>query len=376
MKCFQSIILLTLLIPAIRGQETVPTIYLPIVPVLAEYEFAPQYFSQWIKHPNYSLIEAISNKDGTIWQIILTETETRKRVVYTNSKTQFEYLKKEGKEVYLTNIDFKKTQEAGEQPFFGFAFADKTGQPIFWRINYASTPSERGAGLTPLASAPGLRLDYRNLGTAVGEGTAIQIGSQVIEAELWKEISSPPYFVAYRGSVTLGKHIGTLLLGTEKWEVIKKPKKLEKGETWKLTDEKGRQRILQISDFYPDSQEIIVDEVNSGLSDASLIRLVIHLTPAGFALRAFEIKSKTEDMRIKFEPELPIHVSDSANFESTFTISQGKNKNVAGGKIIGSREKDSYTKLKWQFGSPDWSKAKTLESLIKFEAKGYSIETK
>gem|GEM_PF-5496141 len=43
-----------------------------------------------------------------------------------------------------------------------------------------------------LPDVPGLRLVYRSLGSLAGEGTAVQIGDKVIEAEAWPEVSNPP----------------------------------------------------------------------------------------------------------------------------------------------------------------------------------------
>ena len=81
-------------------------------------------------------------------------------------------------------------------------------------------------------------------------------------------------------------------------------------------------------------------------------------------------------MDIEFETPLPLTANESGDFVSEFTINQGDHKKVVSGKIVGVREKDSYTKLTWQFNSPDWTKKKALESMIKFSENGYSIETK
>jgi hypothetical protein len=360
----------------VNAQETSEKkqrIVFPVVPVIFEYEFAPQYFSQWIEnHPQYSKIEVIIEENETL-QIALTEKESGKRVFYSNSEADLKSLQAEGKEAYLSKIDFKTTQAVDQQANYGFGFLDKYRQPILWRIIPASRPSERGRELIPSAQADGLRLEYRNLATAVGAGTAIQIGEKVIEAQPWKEISSPPYFVAYRGSIAVGRHLGTLLLGTRKWNVSKHPEELKKGAEWIMTDGQGNKQTLQIVSH--NQNELVIDEVNTPNGKNSQLRLVIHLTPQGYNLRAVEIKSKSQEMRIKFEPELPIQTSDTAKFEGKFIISQGENRTVAGGAIL-AEQTGGKLGLKWQPNSPSWAKSRTLESVINFESNGYSIETR
>ncbi|HSK72467.1 MAG TPA: hypothetical protein VK892_12260 [Pyrinomonadaceae bacterium] len=348
-------------------------IVFPVVPVIFEYEFAPQYFSQWIEnHPQYSKIEVIIEEDETL-EIALTEKEGGKRVFYSNSEEAVKSLQGEGKEAYLAKIDFKMTQAVDRQANYGFGFLDKHRQPILWRVIPASRPSERGRELIPSAWADGLRLEYRNLATAVGAGTAIQIGEKVIEAEPWKEISSPPYFVAYRGTVAVGRHLGTLHLGTKRWSVTKQPEELKKGAEWIMTDESGSKRTLRIVSDH--QNELVIDEVNPPGGKNSLLRLVVYLTPQGYNLRAAEIKSRRQDMRIKFEPELPLQTSDAAKFEGKFIISQGENKSSASGSIF-AEQMGGKLLLKWQPDSPSWAKSRMLESIIHFEPNGYSIETR
>lgn len=69
-----------------------------------------------------------------------------------------------------------------------------------------SDVSEQGSGLTPLCQLPLPVFAYREQGAVAGEGTAVQIGEIVSAAEVWKEISRPPYFVGYHGAYTQHAH--------------------------------------------------------------------------------------------------------------------------------------------------------------------------
>lgn len=371
---FQLLIVSGSFADAQETKESKQKLFFPILPVNIEYEFAPQYFSQWIEnHPQYSKIEVIvEGRENEKLQIALTEKEGDKRVFYSNSESDINTLLTEGKEAYLTKIDYKTSQAVDQQPNHGFGFLDKHKQPVLFRVIPASRPSERGRELIPSAWADGLRLEYRNLATAAGAGTAIQIGDKVIEAQPWKEISNPPYFVAYRGTVAIGRHLGTLLPGTTKWRVTKQPENLDKGAEWVMLDEKGHTRILRISS--KNQNELVIDEVPPKSGKNSLVRLIAHQTQNGYNLRTVEIKSRQQDMQITFQPELPLQAVTSAEFEGRFMINQGEHKNVATGKIV-SRHTDGKLSLKWQPDSPSWARSRTLESVIDFEQNGYSIQT-
>lgn len=363
----------------IANAQTLPEKKLPIpfpmIPFIVEYEYAPYYFSQDIyDHPQYSLIEAIFEPDKpSSLQLVLTEKETKKRTFYCASETIVKLRSLEGKEAVLSKIDFKPAPKSDELPTYEFAFRDKQGQPILWRVIPTSRPSERGAGLTPMAAANGLRLEYRdNLGTHVGEGTMVKIGDKLFEAVPWAEISSPPYFYAYHGSFTVGRHIGAFPLGVEKWKVTASPKELKEGEEWILTDERGRSRTFRITATNKD--ELIVGETNGQNTESAPISFVIRNTPQGFAMRSLQLKNRGRQMQVLLAPELPLYPAVSGKIEVAFTVSQGKVDKIASGTISVERIEDKL-RLRWQMKSPDWAKSRVLDGLIKFAPDGYQIET-
>lgn len=380
-KIFPKIILLTMNILiafcfAANAQpkaEKKTQLTFPIIPVIAEYEYQAYFFAQWISnHPQYSRIEATVDdlEKAASLQIVLVESETGKRVSYCTSDEQTKTLQAEGKEVYLTRIDFKRTQEADRQPTYGFGFRDKRGQAILWRVIPATRPSERGRELIPAASFPGLRLEYRDLATAVGEGTAIQIGDQVVEAEPWREISSPPYFVAYRGTVAVGRHFGSLLLGARKWQVITRPPELREGAEWIVSDESGRKRAFKV--IARNNSELIINELRTNSTSLSFI--VKTNDSQEFGLRSVRLHNNSQTMQIRFEPELPLNLSVSGKFETAFAISQGKYENIVSG-TVSVEQLEGKLRLRWQPRAPGWTKTRALETLIKFETNGYELET-
>ncbi len=363
------------IVNAQNSSEKKSPIPFPLIPFIAEYEYAPYYFSQDIyTHPQYSLIEAVFAPDEPASiQIVLTEKETRKRIFYSNSEARVKMRLLEGKEAVLTKIDFKPATATSELPTYEFAFRDRQGKLILWRVIPTSRPSERGAGLTPMPAASGLRLEYRdNIGTTVGEGTIVKIGDKLYEAIPWAETSAPPYFYAYHGSFTVGRHIGALALGSEKWQVTASPDELKVGAEWTFTDERGRTRIYRIT--AKNKEEITVGETSVEAAKSMPVSFVIHNSPQGFAMRSLQLENRGRQMKITFSPELPLYPSVSGKIEIAFTVSQGKIDKIATGAIIVEGIEDKL-RLQWRMKSPDWAKSKTLETLLKFNSDGYEIET-
>lgn len=347
--------------------------FLPIVPIILEYEFAPQYFMQWInEHPQYSMISAIVGKsEPPLYQVILNERESGQQIYYANSEAKVKALKHEGKEAHFAKIDLKVNKTVGQEPSYGFGFRDKHGQPILWRFVLAGRPSSRGSGVTALPAVQGLRLMNRNQGTAAGEGTAVQIGDKVIEAQPWKEISAPPYFVAYRGSYTEGMHIGSLPVGSESWRVVSAPSELREGAEWTLVGSKGVERRLKVTAHRAD--EFTVSEVGAKPPGSAILSLNARATPQGVALRSIVLTSDSQVMRITFTPELDMTMNAAGKADVSFQIAEGANAKVSQGTVSVERQADALH-LRWQPSAPDWAKSRTLNSTIKKSANGYTVE--
>ena len=363
-----------------QASETKIPALIPILPLLIEYEYAPLSLIQWINdHPQYTMIEAIINQTGTpLYQVILTEKETRRRVYYCNVEAKVKELARDGLEAHLAAIDFKTASNAEGPQGYGLALSDKRGRPVRWRFLPATTPSERGAGLTPLAAAPGLRLEYRDLGTAAGAGSAVQIGDKVSEAAAWPEISSPPYFVAYRGSISLGRHIGALPLGKESWRVISAPVELREGAEWKLVNERGRERALKITARQGDL--LTISEAGASSFQPSILTLQTRVTDNGLAIQSVRETSGSQTMRLSFKPELNLAAAPASGnrAETNFQIDQGNVERVAQGMVTLDRQGEAL-RLRWRPKAPDWARTRVLETTIRLttaaNAIGYTIET-
>lgn len=373
---FQILVCSALTVFAQNAEKKSAEMLLPVIPLIADYQYTPVYVSQDIEgHPQYKEIMAIFNpEDASSVEVVLIEKDSHKRVYYCNSENNQTKRKMQGYEAFLAKIDFKISESDKQLPIYGFGFQDKKGQPVLWRVIPTGKPSIRGAGINRVTDNSAFRIEYRDLGTTVGEGTAVKIGEKVFEAQPWAATSAPPYFYAYHGSFTIGRHLGAMRLGDEKWSVSSQPKSLKKGESWILTDGRGYKRTLKI--VSDKNNELVIDEEKFSPANASRLRIVIHVTPTGYNLRAVEMNDNSKEMRIKFEPELPVQTSDAKDFEGAFLINQGEKNSVLTGTITRKQMSDNSVSFKWQPKSPDWTKSKVLESLINIQSDGFAIQVK
>ena len=68
----------------------------------------------------------------------------------------------------------------------------------------------------------------------------------VSDAAPWPEISTPPYFVAYHGSYTEGRHIGAVACTGRELACRSAPEDLKQGVEWTLSNESGIERKMRI----------------------------------------------------------------------------------------------------------------------------------
>ncbi|SEC60419.1 hypothetical protein [Terriglobus roseus] len=250
MKLIARTIRLILIVASVTVSLTAQSIAPPSTGLLVHYQYWPVQFVQWVgTELPYSMIEL--DVDATakqpLYNVILTERASSKRISYANSDFLVAAAKAQGQEAYRTQIVFDTAEatNVGATSTLRLSLAD--GKPLQWRFVQGSDISEQGAGLTPLPQIPIPVFAYREKSAVAGEGTALQIGNTVSAAEVWTEISKPPYFVAYRGAMSLGAHMTVLAAGTQAWTLTSPPADLKTGQTWELEGDHGDHRTLRIS---------------------------------------------------------------------------------------------------------------------------------
>jgi len=176
------------------------TIPPPLVPILATYRFWPEQFVQWIgPELPYSIIELDVDQlqSKTIYDVVLTDRASQKRIHYSNMPLVVAAVKALDGEGYLANdIAFERPDAATTGATYTLKLTLHDGKPLEWRFIQGSDVMEQGGGLSAFPDSPMPVFAYREQAAVAGEGTAIQIGDAASSAEMWKEISRPPYFMA------------------------------------------------------------------------------------------------------------------------------------------------------------------------------------
>ena len=220
----------------------------PTAGVLVSYQYWPTQYIQWVgPELPYAMFELDVDSTGKqpVYHAVLTGKDGA-RTHYSNADGVVMAYKMSGEPSYKVAIAFEgdDTERVGAVSTVRFTMAD--GKPLEFRFVQGSDVSEQGSGLTPVPAAPVPVFPYRELGAVAGEGTALKIGDAVSTAEVWKEISHPPQFVAYRGAVTQSAHMLVLVKGRESWKVVKSPAALAVGAVWEMDGDTGDHRTLRI----------------------------------------------------------------------------------------------------------------------------------
>jgi hypothetical protein len=299
----------------------------PTVPQQIIYHHWPEQFVQWIgpelPYSMFVLYVDANATGGPLYQVMFTERTTDKRVYYTNRQQP-------GEDAFVTNIQFDRPAHPGKDATYLLRFVDHSGQPVSWQFVQGSDMSERGGGSSPAGLQPPV-LVYREQGAVAGEGTALKIGNTVSTADVWTEISQPPYFVAYHGAYSQNVDIAVFIGAPQQWTTVSSPNSLAVGAEWALKAQDGTNRTLKI-DTLSGSHATISDAAN-------------HLVMEGdFSNGAWSISK--------------LHYAGAGADGLTITLANAKFEVVAGKKTRiadGAVQPDG-----WQFKDPAWLKGKTV----------------
>ena len=91
---------------AAAAQSTSNTVAPPLPPLLVSYRYWPEQFVQWVgPELPYSMIELYADPSAAqpLYDVVLTERSTGKRVHYSNQQQQVDIDKLSG-EAYLTSV--------------------------------------------------------------------------------------------------------------------------------------------------------------------------------------------------------------------------------------------------------------------------------
>lgn len=338
---------------AAHAQTPIPP---PTSGLLINYSYWPSQYVQFVgPELPYSMLELDVDPAGKqpVLYVTLTERATGKRIHYTNSDAAAGMAKAQGEEVHKTEIAFDgaDTQNTGSLSDLRFTMAD--GKPLQWHFVQGSDITEQGSGLTPLPNANVPIFAYREQGAVAGEGTALQIGDTVSVAEVWKEISQPPHFIAYHGALTQSAHSLAFIPGSESWTITSAPQALTPGLTWELDAASGNHRSLKIDRV--EGSHVVVTGTDRFQPQ---VRFTLEATriPDGWSLASVRYMPARDGDKHYLTIELA-----GDQDKGPFALSAGKKKKrLAEGTLTRSCVAADCT-LSLQFSAPAWAQSKRMQ---------------
>ncbi|MGI4828144.1 MAG: hypothetical protein ACRYFU_08140 [Janthinobacterium lividum] len=340
------------------ASTTSATIAPPMLPLLTNYHFWPVQFVQWVgTELPYSMIELDVDPGAgkhPLLYVTLTDRVSGKRIHYAENEGLVATAAAMGEEAHKTTIAYEPadTENTGSITTVRFAMAD--GKPLQWRFVQGSDISEQGSGLSPLPDAKIPIFAYREQAAVAGEGTALQIADTVSTASVWKEISQPPYFVAYRGADSQNTHTLVFLPGKENWTVTSAPAALSSGATWEMDEAKGNHRSIRIDKI--DGMHITAtatDRFQPGVH----CTLEATRTGDGWSLDRVRFAPVRDGEKHALTLQFTTPLSSTAD-TTNLTLLAGK-KPIASGSLASTGGPQDHT---WTltFANPTWLAGKTL----------------
>jgi hypothetical protein len=350
----------TLAVPSALTAQTSPapasiTIAPPVSPLLISYQYWPVQYVQWVgTELPYAMIEFDMDAASKppVYRLVLSDRATNKRIEYSNNDNVLAAGKAFGNETHKTAIAFDPPESDGVGATSTVRLTLADGKPLQWRFIQGTELSDQGSGLTALPEISIPVLAYREQAAVAGEGTALQIGDVVSNADVWKEISHPPYFIGYHGALTSGAHRATLYAGEQDWTVTSAPPSLAVGSTWELDSKEGNHRTLKVEK---------IDGTDFTIAGND------RYTPTV----AFEIEAtRTGDIwnveRVRYAPVhggdkhfLTVQLSTKPGGLSTAEFVIGKKTRIASATLTSADDSKDHGKT-FEFQSPAWAKGKVL----------------
>ncbi len=317
-----------------------------------QYRHWPEQFTQWVgAEVPYTMLELnvdAANQPQPAYEVVLTQRSPAKKICYSNVQAVVDAESAAGSESHLANIQFTRPANSAVGAIYLLRFYNEKNTPILWRFVQGSEVTEQGSGVTPGRMNPPV-LRYRQQAAVAGEGTALKVGSVVSQAELWKEIAAPPYFVPYRGTYTQNLESLTFLDNSTQWTVERAPANLSVGAAWQFKGANGQSCTVAVQQLGSNGavfrQSIAgaktVTTFEAQLADGAWVVHSVHFEPVAAGT------SKGLTLRVSAD-------GGHARFE----VLSGKSKIASGtlaSNTLASNLDQSHAG--WRFKDPDWLNA-------------------
>jgi hypothetical protein len=287
-----------------------------------------------------------------LYEAVLTDRATGKRVHYANQQQMVDIDKRSGADAYLTKMQLDRPANPGTGATYLLRFVDHAGEPVSWQFVQGSDISERGGGSSPASIDPPV-LMYRTRAAVAGEGTALKIRNTVSTADVWTEISQPPYFVAYHGALSEDVEIAVFAGAGQQWTTISAPKALAVGAEWKLKSPDGLGCSLRVKALAGDHATVLAtDDHLPGRT------VTIEATWTNGAWSIDKMHYAAEDAGQDSNQGLTIAFAPgtTATGQSKFDVTAGHKTHIASGAVHAD---PAQPRVAWEFKDPAWLRGKT-----------------
>ncbi len=332
------------------------------VPYVIDYEFFDHLYTQTLsRDAKYAEIEAYVKERGgkPLVTIRLIEKGSGNADIYTDSPSDSNGTK-------TVQIQYAPPKAYMPGGTANFAFPDLAGQAVRWRFVMAYPPSAQGSGLNELPGDTNLKLVYRNLGTLSDAGSAVELTGKVNEVQMWKEISQPPYFVAYRGTYTAGAHVVQLQADPQKLK-LSGFSALKPGAKFAVLTASGATRQLAVQGT-GDNLVIAQESDEHGVSR----ELSFAADSQGYSIRALKVTDGSHSSTVTFTPALRLTASSPDGPPSDFQIAVDKNRKLGNGSVHFSYTQEG-AHLVWKTAAPAWAKGRTVVQNLTVSDQGLTI---
>jgi hypothetical protein len=325
---------------------------LPTPPAGVVYRYWPQQFVQWLsKDCPWSMIELDVDARGSkpLLHVAATRRADGVRVQYTNMADELALDQRSG-EAHMAPMALDGPAAPANGATYQLRFATEAGTPVTWQFVLGSDVSEQGSGLTTV-NAPGPVLLYREQGGVAGQGTALRIGNTTFPAEVWDEVSQPPYFVAYHAALSVGVHVVAFVPLATEWRVTGAPAQLSAGSEWSLVSAATGATL------------------HARLAKADASATVVHETGANggldIVLEGKEAPDGWELQRVRYMPAGAGSGDHSVSVEiagTKFEVKAGKQR-LASGSVSRTSE-GGLVKERWTFAEPKSASKQPVEASV------------
>ncbi len=327
----------------------------PVAPEQIVYRHWPEQFVQWIgPELPYTMIELYVDPGAgptPTYDAVLTERATGKRIHYANQQQMVDIDKRSGAEAYLATMQLDRPANAGKDATYLLRFVDHAGEPVSWQFVQGSDISERGGGSSPAGIDPPV-LMYRERSAVAGEGAAVKIGNKVSVADVWTEISQPPYFVAYHGAMSQNVDFAVFAAAPQQWTTVSAPTSLSVGAEWKLKAQDGLGCTLHVQALAGDHATIVdTDDHLPGRT----VTMEATWSNGAWSIEKLHYADAEADanqgLTISFDP-----AANATGSPSKFEVTVGKKTRIASGVVHGDQ---AQQRVGWEFKDPQWLRGKT-----------------